>query len=65
MFIDERIGYLDIMRLNEACCEAHKKELVSSPSLEEIVHYDSWARRWVEEAVTSGAYKPRVVVKAA
>ncbi len=45
MFIDERISYLDIMKLNEACCEAHKKDLVSRPSLEEIVHYDQWARR--------------------
>jgi 1-deoxy-D-xylulose-5-phosphate reductoisomerase len=24
MFIDHQIGYLDIMKLNEACCEAHK-----------------------------------------
>lgn len=24
MFIDEKIHYLDIMKLNEACCEAHK-----------------------------------------
>jgi 1-deoxy-D-xylulose-5-phosphate reductoisomerase len=64
MFIDEKIGYLDIMRLNEACCDAHRAELVEAPSLEEIVHYDGWARRWVEERVTSGAFKPRVVVKA-
>lgn len=64
MFIDERIGYLDIMRLNEACCEAHQRELVATPTLDEIVHYDAWARRWVDEQVTSGAYKPKVVVKA-
>lgn len=24
MFIDHKIHYLDIMKLNEACCEAHK-----------------------------------------
>jgi len=64
MFIDEKIGYLDIMKLNERCCEAHKAELVQAPNLEEIVHYDAWARRFVNEQVTSGAYKPRVVVKA-
>lgn len=64
MFIDEKIGYLDIMRLNEAACEAHKAELVSVPTLEEIVHYDAWARRYVEEQVVSGAFKPRVAVKA-
>jgi 1-deoxy-D-xylulose-5-phosphate reductoisomerase len=64
MFIDERIGYLDIMRLNEAACDAHKPELVAAPTLDEIVHYDAWARRWVEERVASGAYRPRVPVKA-
>jgi 1-deoxy-D-xylulose-5-phosphate reductoisomerase len=65
MFIDHQIGYLDIMKLNEACCEAHQKELIAMPNLEEIVHYDQWARRWVKEAVESGKYKPRVAVQAA
>jgi hypothetical protein len=65
MFIDHQIGYLDIMKLNEACCEAHQKELIAMPNLEEIVHYDQWARRWVKEAVESGKYKPRVTVQAA
>lgn len=40
MFIQERIHYLDIVRLAEECCEAHRKELVEAPSLEDIVHYD-------------------------
>lgn len=40
LFIQERIHYLDIVRLAEECCEAHRKELVEAPSLEEIVHYD-------------------------
>lgn len=57
MFIDEKVGYLDIIKLNEACCEAHKSELVAYPSLEEIVHYDQWARRWVKEKVESGSFK--------
>eukprot|EP00798_Chlamydomonas_sp_ICE-L_P022121 gene22121-29181_t len=56
MFIDEKIHYLDIIKLNEACCEAHKNELLASPSLEEIVNYDQWARRWVKEKVESGSY---------
>lgn len=62
MFIDEQIGYLDIIRLNEACCEAHKAELIAYPNLEEIVHYDQWARQWVKQHVESGAYKPKVVL---
>ncbi len=40
LFIQERIHYLDIVRLAEECCEAHRKELVEAPSLEDIVHYD-------------------------
>jgi hypothetical protein len=62
MFIDEQVGYLDIIRLNEACCEAHKSDLVAYPNLEEIVHYDQWARQWVKQQVESGAFKPKVVV---
>lgn len=56
MFIDEKISYLDIMKLNEACCEAHKKDLIALPSLEEIVHYDAWARKWVKEKVESSSF---------
>lgn len=53
-----------LLQVNEACCEVHQKELVASPSLEEIVHYDQWARRWVAEYVESGAYKKRVLTTA-
>ena len=51
LFLADRIGYLDIMRVVEACCEAHAADLVAVPSLEEIVHYDAWARRHVAESV--------------
>ena len=30
-----------------------RREFVEAPSLEEIVHYDQWARRHVAEAVDS------------
>jgi 1-deoxy-D-xylulose-5-phosphate reductoisomerase len=65
MFIDHQVGYLDIVKLCDACCEAHVAELVATPGLEEIVHYDQWARRWVKEAVESGKYKPKLVMAAA
>lgn len=61
-FLDERVSYLDIMRLNEACCEAHKAEWVGVPNLEEIVHFDAWARRWVAEKVASGTFKSSKVM---
>nr|QBZ39495.1 1-deoxy-D-xylulose 5-phosphate reductoisomerase [Santalum album]QBZ39497.1 1-deoxy-D-xylulose 5-phosphate reductoisomerase precursor [Santalum album] len=46
MFIDEKIGYLDIFKIVELTCEKHRAELVTTPSLEEIVHYDLWARKY-------------------
>lgn len=49
------------LQVNEACCDAHQKELVARPNLEEIVNYDQWARRWVKEHVESGAFKKVVV----
>lgn len=61
-FLDERIHYLDIMKLNEACCEAHKAEWVGEPNLEQIVHFDQWARRWVKEKVASGTFQSKVMV---
>lgn len=42
MFIDHQIGYLDIVKLCDACCEAHMNELVATPDLDQIVHYDQW-----------------------
>ena len=65
MFIDHQIGYLDIMKVNAACCEAHQAELIQAPNLDEIVHYDQWARRWVKEFVESGKYQPKVALQAA
>ncbi|KAL8465403.1 hypothetical protein ACS0TY_034782 [Phlomoides rotata] len=44
MFIDEQIGYLDIFKVVELTCDKHRAELVTSPSLEDIIHYDLWAR---------------------
>ncbi|DBB04449.1 hypothetical protein WJX77_011387 [Trebouxia sp. C0004] len=53
MFLDEKIGYMDIVKTVEKCCDAHVQELLQKPSLDEIVHYDQWARDWV-----SGNVKP-------
>ncbi len=44
-----RIGYLDIVSVIEKTCDKHRAELVLRPSLEEIVHYDSWARQYASE----------------
>ena len=49
MFLDEKIGYMDIVKTVEKCCETHQQELLQKPSLEEIVHYDQWAREWGQQ----------------
>ncbi len=54
-FLAGRIGYLDIMRHVEAACDAHRAQLVAAPSLEEIVHYDGWAREHVRQVVAGAA----------
>ncbi|GLT79497.1 hypothetical protein SLA2020_509830 [Shorea laevis] len=46
MFIEEEISYLDIFKFVELTCEKHQAEIVSTPSLEEIEHYDLWARNF-------------------
>ena len=54
---------MDIMKYVEACCDAHKREHVVEPSLDEIVHFDSWARQWTAEQVAGGT-EARVPVAA-
>ncbi|TKY68674.1 1-deoxy-D-xylulose 5-phosphate reductoisomerase [Spatholobus suberectus] len=46
MFVEEKVSYLDIFKVVELTCQEHQKELVASPSLEEIIHYDQWARQY-------------------
>ena len=48
LFLAEKIGYLEVMKMVEETCTEHQNELVQAPSLEEIVHYDNWAREFVE-----------------
>jgi 1-deoxy-D-xylulose-5-phosphate reductoisomerase len=54
MFLDKKMGYFDIYKVIELAMEAHKNELVLDPSLDDIVHYDLWARDHVKQTVESG-----------
>ncbi|KAG2678912.1 hypothetical protein I3760_11G025900 [Carya illinoinensis] len=58
MFIDEKIGYLDIFKVVERTCEKHREELVVSPSLEEIIHYDLWARKYAASVLETSNLRP-------
>lgn len=62
LFLEERIGYLDIVRLIEMTCAKHREELVVKPSLEEILHYDGWAREYALKLVESGSFRSASVV---
>ncbi|MCE7766919.1 1-deoxy-D-xylulose-5-phosphate reductoisomerase, partial [Pseudomonas putida] len=53
LFISERISYLDIFKIVELTCAKHREELVSSPSLEEIIQYDLWARDYAASLETT------------
>jgi 1-deoxy-D-xylulose-5-phosphate reductoisomerase len=53
-----RISYLDIFKVVELTCDAHRNELVTRPSLEEIIHYDLWARRYAASLQTSSGRSP-------
>ncbi len=47
LFLEEKIGYLDIARLIEHVCDRHSCDNCSNPSLEDIVTADKWARQEV------------------
>lgn len=56
LFLDDKIRYLEISSAVESACDAHRQELVEAPSLDEIVHFDAWAREYV--ASKFGARQP-------
>ncbi|TXG50277.1 hypothetical protein EZV62_022801 [Acer yangbiense] len=58
MFIDEKISFLDIFKVVELTCDKHRSELVTSPSLEDIIHYDSWARVYAASLQLSSNRSP-------
>jgi len=47
LFLEERIGYLDIARLIETACDDFTPQNTSTPDLETILAADSWARQRV------------------
>ena len=45
LFIDEQIQFLDIPKVIEAVCDRHQADNRDTPTLEDILHYDRWARQ--------------------
>ncbi|RWV86961.1 hypothetical protein GW17_00051092 [Ensete ventricosum] len=58
LFLFCRISYLDIFKVVERTCDAHRNDLVANPSLEEIVHYDLWARKYAADIQLSSVLNP-------
>jgi len=50
LFLDEKIRFLDIPRLIETACDRYQAQNSSTPSLEDIVAADQWARQAVLQA---------------
>ncbi len=50
LFLDEKIGFLDIPRVIETACDRFTAQNTSNPSLQDILDADQWARKTVEEA---------------
>lgn len=53
-FLEEKIHFLDIPKMIEEACELHKADLASSPSLNDVLAVDQWARQAVREQVNRG-----------
>jgi len=50
LFLDEQIHFLDIPRLIDGVCDRHRVDLMSEPSLDDVLAVDAWARLAVREA---------------
>ena len=49
LFLEEKIHYLEIAKVIEKVCDRHRKDLNTTPNLEDILSVDQWARTAVTE----------------
>ena len=56
LFLEEKIGYLDIARCIEYVCDRHQADNCPNPSLDDILAADNWARQEVVAAVNTGKF---------
>lgn len=65
-FLAERIRYIDIVPLVEQVLNEHvAKDLTASPSIEDIVHFDGWARKRAHEMAVEGKSGGKMAAAAA
>lgn len=53
LFLEERLSFLQIPQVIERVCDRHHGELIATPTLEDILAVDQWARTAVLEASRS------------
>ena len=61
LFLDEKIQFLDIPRVIEATCERHQADNCATPSLDDILAADRWARDEVLAASKTIDRRDRVI----
>jgi 1-deoxy-D-xylulose-5-phosphate reductoisomerase len=49
LFLDEKIHFLDIPKVIEKVCDKHRNDFTKTPSLDDILAADIWARQMVLE----------------
>jgi len=54
LFLEEKIGFLEIPQLIEHCCDVFAGQNTQTPSLEDILQADQWARKEVLNTKTKG-----------
>jgi 1-deoxy-D-xylulose-5-phosphate reductoisomerase len=47
LFLDEKIHFLDIPKVIEKVCDKHRNDFTATPSLDDILAADIWARKMV------------------
>jgi 1-deoxy-D-xylulose-5-phosphate reductoisomerase len=61
LFLDEKIQFLEIPRLIEQVCDRHQANNTSTPSLEDIIQADQWARQAILAASETLDRTPRLL----
>lgn len=51
LFLEEKISFVEIPQTIEAVCDRHRNDLMATPSLEDILAVDRWAREAVDAIV--------------
>ena len=58
LFLDERIGFVEIPRLIERVCDRHRVDLKADPALADVLATDAWARQAVRDAAAGLGARP-------